>query len=587
MSQFRDSTKSRVSLPTTVHALRETMSRDTLLETVSLLLDNINDGVVLINPNGHVIYQNANAEKLLGHGPVITSPDHWAEIFGVYHLDGRTLYQPDEFPLAKALKGIETPAYEMLIRPDSGQPGRLIRGRAKPLTEANGQLVGAMACFHDATEHDELLRRTRYRSLHDRVTGVQNGLSIRDTIDAMIHEVRETNLGGFGVLLINLDRFGVVNNVVGRDAADSVLRRVGRLLQHRESVAAVGRLCADEFVVVVSADGLESAQREASALVDALRKLDLTTWRYNTHLTASVGATWIGPGVNCSTEEALAALTTAVDDAKADGRNRSIPVDLADAQESPAKACRVADVLNILNTDQLCLFAEPILQPSGDFLGYEVLTRVCGGDGAPSLPPQFLPTAERFGLIGQLDIRNLARLTQWMRSRRSSGSEIKRMHINLSGYTLANEACLQDWLNVMLANVSYAHHITVEVTETFAMKNPVEASAALHQIRQLGCQVALDDFGSGYCSFSRLKQLPLDYLKVDGSLVRNFLEDNQDRAILQSIIQLGRALKLPLIAEHAHNKILVKALFDLGIDYVQGHGVSQGQLLTACAPVTP
>ena len=192
MSQFIDPMKTRVAMPTTMQALRETMSRDMLLETVSLLLDNINDGVVLINPTGHVIYQNANAEKLLGHGPVITSPDHWAEIFGVYHLDGRTLYQPDEFPLAKALKGIETPAYEMLIRPDSGHPGRLIRGRAKPLTEANGQLVGAMACFHDATEHDELLRRVRYRSEHDRITGVQNGVSIRGTIDAMSLEVHET-----------------------------------------------------------------------------------------------------------------------------------------------------------------------------------------------------------------------------------------------------------------------------------------------------------------------------------------------------------------------------------------------------------
>ena len=176
---------------------------------------------------------------------------------------------------------------------------------------------------------------------------------------------------------------------------------------------------------------------------------------------------------------------------------------------------------------------------------------------------------------------------QWMGTQRLDGLDMKRMHINLSGYTLANEACLQDWLAVLLTNLDDARYITVEITETFAMKNPVEASAALHQIRQLGCQVALDDFGSGYCSFSRLKQLPLDYLKVDGSLVRNFLDDDQDRAILQSIIQLGRALKLPLIAEHAHNKILVKALFDLGIDYVQGHGVSQGQQLTACAPVTP
>ena len=587
MSQFVDPMKTRVAMPTTMQALRETMSRDMLLETVSLLLDNINDGVVLINPTGHVIYQNANAEKLLGHGPVITSPDHWAEIFGVYHLDGRTLYQPDEFPLAKALKGIETPAYEMLIRPDSGQPGRLIRGRAKPLTEANGQLVGAMACFHDATEHDELLRRVRYRSEHDRITGVQNGVSIRGTIDAMSLEVHETGTGGFGVLLVNLDRFGIVNNVVGRDAADGVLRRIGRLLQHREHVLATGRLCADEFVLVLAAENLDATQREADSIVQTLRRLDLTAARFTTHLTASVGATWVGPGVMHSTEEVLAALTTAVEDAKRGGRNRSVPATLPHAPQSPDETCRISDVLGILNEDRLCLFAEPILQPSGEYLGYEVLTRVCNGDEKPRLPRQFLPTAERFGLIGQLDVRNLARLMQWMGTQRLDGLDMKRMHINLSGYTLANEACLQDWLAVLLTNLDDARYITVEITETFAMKNPVEASAALHQIRQLGCQVALDDFGSGYCSFSRLKQLPLDYLKVDGSLVRNFLEDNQDRAILQSIIQLGRALKLPLIAEHAHNKILVKALFDLGIDYVQGHGVSQGQLLTACAPVTP
>ncbi len=119
----------------------------------------------------------------------------------------------------------------------------------------------------------------------------------------------------------------------------------------------------------------------------------------------------------------------------------------------------------------------------------------------------------------------------------------------------------------------------MEVTETFAMRNPAESAMLLQQIRELGCRVALDDFGAGYSSLAQLKVLPLDYLKIDGSLVRNLLDDPQDRAILETVIQLGKALNLPLIAEHAATQAHVDALFAMGVEYVQGYGADRGALL--------
>jgi|GEM_PF-2458178 len=575
-------TQQLVALPTSIEALRERLPSETLLETISLLLDSIQDAVVLVGVDGRVIYQNANAEKLLGSGPYITSPEHWPELFGIYHLDGRTLYKPEEIPLNKAIHGIETPGFEMLIRPRTGAASRLIRGMAKPLSSGTGEPIGAMCSFHDATEHDRLRRQIRYRELHDGTSGVQNGMGIRQTIDAMLRDLRDGDVDGFGLLLVNLDRFGLVNHVIGRDAADVVLRRIGRMLQNRDRVIAVGRLCADEFVVVVATGNLSETQQQANEIIFALRTMDLTPSRYNTTITASVGTTWIGTDLEFSTEDILALLTTAVEDAKSDGRNRSIPVELEELTQPSSEHCRVGDVISIINEDRLCLFAEPIVQADRNLLGVEVLTRVCSESKPPTLPKQFLPTAERFGLIGQLDVLNLIKLVTWMGRQQSESALLGRVHINLSGYTLANESCFGDWMTVMLANIAHAPKITVEVTETFAMKKPVEASAALQQIRQLGCKIALDDFGAGYSSFSRLKQLPLDYLKIDGSLVRNFLEDKQDRAILKAIVQLGDALELPLIAEHAHNQELVQAMFSLGIDYVQGYGIGRGRPLTRC-----
>ena len=131
-------------------------------------------------------------------------------------------------------------------------------------------------------------------------------------------------------------------------------------------------------------------------------------------------------------------------------------------------------------------------------------------------------------------------------------------------------------MSLLIEHVRLAQQITVEVTETFAMRNPAESAMLLQQIRELGCRVALDDFGAGYSSLSQLKLLPLDYLKIDGSLVRNVLDDPQDRAILDTVIRLGKALDLPLIAEHAATAAHVDALFAMGVDFVQGYGADRG-----------
>lgn len=568
-----------VALPTTVEALRDNMTPERLRQAVNLALDNIRDGVVMVDTTGKVLLWNTVAEQLLGRGPIITSPDHWAELYGVYHLDGVTLYAPEDLPLARAMAGEEVVNYELLLRPDNGADSRLLRGRATPLYDEAQQQIGAMTSFHDATEYDELLRRVRYRSLHDHKTGAQNGASICETIDAMLAELDDKHPGGFGVLLLNLDRFGLINSVMGRSGADGVLRRVARLLMQRDHSIAVGRLCADEFLLVTAAADLAQVQREANQIIFALRSLELTPAHVGYQLTASVGASWLGAGAVNNADELLAHLTHAVEDAKADGRNRSVPIDLADSCPAHLHGGRVSDILRALDQDRICLFAEPIVRPDGEIAALEILTRLRDEHGQLSLPRHFMQTAERFGLIAQIDIRNLSSLLRWMRQRVDGGQPLPRMHINLSSQTLIAPEHFRDWMTLLIEHVRLAQQITVEVTETFAMRNPAESAMLLQQIRELGCRVALDDFGAGYSSLAQLKVLPLDYLKIDGSLVRNLLDDPQDRAILETVIQLGKALNLPLIAEHAATQAHVDALFAMGVEYVQGYGADRGALL--------
>ena len=564
-----------VALPTTVEALRDNMPPERLRQAVNLALDNIRDGVVMVDTSGKVLLWNTVAERLLGRGPVITSPEHWAELYGVYHLDGVTLYAPDELPLARAMAGEEVVNYELLLRPGNGSESRLLRGRATPLYDGEQQ-VGAITAFHDATEYDELLRRVRYRSLHDHKTGAQNGASICETIDAMLGELEGQDGSGFGVLLLNLDRFGLTNSIMGRAGADGVLRRVARLLMQRDQTIAVGRLCADEFVLITAAADLGQVQREANQIIFALRSLDLTPAHVGYQLTASVGASWLGAGAVSSADELLAHLTHAVEDAKADGRNRSVPIELGAASPPHLHGGRVNDIIRALDEDRICLFAEPIVREGGGIAALEILTRLRDDQGDLSLPRHFLQTAERFGLIAQIDIRNLSSLLRWMRQRVDNRQTLPRMHINLSSQTLIASEHFRDWMSLLIEHVRLAQQITVEVTETFAMRNPAESAMLLQQIRELGCRVALDDFGAGYSSLSQLKLLPLDYLKIDGSLVRNVLDDPQDRAILDTVIRLGKALDLPLIAEHAATAAHVDALFAMGVDFVQGYGADRG-----------
>lgn len=565
-----------VALPTTVEALRDSIPPDSLRKVINLALDNIRDGVVMVDPSGKVLLWNTVAEQLLGRGPAITSPEHWADLYGFYHLDGTTLYAPDELPLAKAMAGEKIDAYEIFLRPEHGSETKLLRGQATPLYDADGHQIGAMTSFHDATEYDELRRRVRYRSVHDDKTGARNGISICETIDAMIGELLDGGQDSFGVLLINLDRFGLINSVMGRPGADGILRRVARLVMQRDNSIAVGRLCADEFLLITAAAGIAQVQQEANQILFALRALEITPAHVGLRLTASIGTTWLTAGTVSSADELLSHLGVAVEDAKSEGRNRSMPVDLGELSSPHLPSSRVNDIVQALDQDRVRLFAEPIVRSDGSVAALEILTRIRDDRGQLSLPRQFIQTAERFGLIAQLDIRNLSTLLRWMRERGDAGQSVPRMHVNLSAQTLITGEHFRDWLSLLIANVNQAPQITVEVTETFAMQNPSESAMLLQQIRELGCRIALDDFGAGYSSLSKLKLLPLDYLKLDGSLVRNLLDDPQDEAILKTVIQLGKALNLPLIAEHASTKAHVDALFSLGVDLVQGYGADRG-----------
>jgi len=378
---------------------------------------------------------------------------------------------------------------------------------------------------------------------------------------------------------LDLDQFKVVNDTCGHLAGDELLRQLGDLLKRNiRRHDFVARLGGDEFGILMHDCSLSEAFVACEKLRDMVRDFHFAWEDRSFTIGVSIGISAI-TGTSSSAVDLLKEADAACYAAKDKGRNR-VHVYRPDDEELAMRQGEMQWVERIqqgLAQNRFCLYGQPIVAIGHEEEGlhFETLVRYQDENGRIIPPGAFLPAAERYNLASELDRWVVSHLFAWMAQKEGFLQQLSVCSVNLSGVSMSDET--------MLAFISEQfdiwgippQKICFEVTETAAIANLSYATNFIHQLRDKGCSFSLDDFGSGLSSFAYLKNLPVDYLKIDGLFVKDILDDKVDLAMVKSINEVGHVMDKKTIAEFVENEQIFNLLNVLGVDYAQGYGIGK------------
>lgn len=473
---------------------------------------------------------------------------------------------------------------------DSDDRARLLENRnenvlAYPILDDHGTAIGMLAVvarkdLHTFSNGDrnllEVMAKKASRIIHthhDSLTGLMNRNGFESSLVTSLASAQKNNVQHC-LLHIDIDQLHVVNDLMGHQEGDTLIRRTAKLIRGmlRDSDF-FARLGGDEFAILLSHCSAREGHNVAEKVRTAIAGLKVISARRQLDITASIGVV----AINRDTEGivgAMAAAEIACKAAKDNGRDR-----IEIFEEDNTTLIRrseeiewIGRIQQALREDQFGLFCQPV-QPleTDEAPHYEILVRMYDESGDILSPASFLPAAERYQLMPLLDrwvIHNtLKSLDSCWADMQSSGAVFC---INLSGQSLTNTGFTTFVTDEIRQTSVSADRICFEITETAAISNIDEANSFIADMRALGCRFALDDFGAGLSSFGYLKMLDVDYLKIDGSFVREVTTDKISRSMVEAICQIGRTMGLDMIAEYVGDEETVELLREIGVDFVQG-----------------
>jgi diguanylate cyclase (GGDEF)-like protein/PAS domain S-box-containing protein len=553
-------------------------------ESAQITLQSIGDGVITTDAKGVIDYVNPVAEALTGWRLEDSQGRAIEEIFRAFHEE---TCEPLENPLAVAIRrtrSIKSVRPMLLIRRDGNEI--YVESTASPIRDGSGAVSGGVLVFHDVSEARELNRRLSYHASHDVLTGLVNRREFESRMERALKsaKARETS---YALCVLDLDQFKIVNDTCGHSAGDALLGQVGALLKSkvrwRDTLA---RLGGDEFGILLESCSLDEAMRTAEALREAVRNFKFTWEERTFRLGASIGVVPISAD-NADVAAVLSAADSACQAAKEAGRNRvhSFEENDIDLMRRRREMQWAARINNALEEGRFELFRQTImpLQKTESGAHYELLLRMRDEAGKIVGPDNFMTAAERYGIIPSIDRWVIENAFRWLVSEADEREKLTMCSINLSGQSLGDDKFLPYVIDQFHRSGLDATKICFEITETAAIASFSQANRFIQALKELGCKFALDDFGTGLSSFGYLKHFPVDYLKIDGSFVKEILHDPIDREMVRSINEIGHLTGKQTIAEFAENAEIINMLQSLGVDYAQGFGVSQPQRVLKAA----
>ncbi|WP_455204627.1 EAL domain-containing protein [Kaarinaea lacus] len=542
-------------------------------EQAQVTLHSIGDGVITTNAEGEIIYINPVAQQLTGWSLADAKGQDVLAVFSIVNDEGEAL--PFN-PIEKAIddNSIVNSNEAMLLFREGGKH-YAVEYTVAPIRDVDNTVTGAVLVFRDITAMRKMARQMVHQATHDSLTKLINRNEFERRLERAIHLCR-TNNQRHVLCYLDLDLFKVVNDTCGHIAGDELLKQVSQLL-HRNvrKTDTLARLGGDEFGLLF----LHCPLNKALDVVNDLRKAvnDYRfVWQDNSYeVGVSVGVVEI-TAESGGIAQVLSAADTACFVAKDLGRNRYHVYQIDDVEMAIRRSEMqwLPRIQRALQNGDFELFYQSIFPTSATAAHVhhnEILVRMIDEDGHFIPPKAFIPAAERYDLMPAID--------RWVVNAAFANIEKIKSHqnciwtINLSGQTLTDEEFYK-FINEQV----YRYNINptvicFEITETAAIANLSSATAMITQLRQEGFRFALDDFGSGLSSFNYLKNLPVEYLKIDGSFIKDMIKDPINTAMVASINQIGHMMGLKTIAEFVENEFVYEKLKRLNVDFAQGYSI--------------
>ncbi|WP_025562257.1 EAL domain-containing protein [Psychromonas sp. SP041] len=424
----------------------------------------------------------------------------------------------------------------------------------------------------------KLLTQTlSHQASHDPLTELYNRRAFERNLNEVMkyNNVHLTvNAQNWFLCFIDLDYFKTINDTCGHAVGDQVLVNVARILKQKvRSYDTVARLGGDEFAILINRCPVDKALDIAEQIKRSINQLTYHCQGEDFQLSASIG---IAPKKDeSSATELLNSADIACGISKKSGRNcvHLFEMNQQIVEDDKQQLLSVHHLNNALNNDLFVLYKQDIIPLQKQKVGqsFEILLRMLGSEGQLISPACFLPVAERYLLTSKIDRWVINAVCEHFISHHEQLTSIKTIAINLSGHSLTDTELETFIISKLTESLIPADKICFEITETAAIKNITRARLFMENIKALGCQFALDDFGSGHSSYAYIKQLPTDKIKIDGAIIANMLTNPIDFTAVKSICEIGKAAKQEIIAEFVENNNLVEALTALGVDYAQGY----------------
>jgi len=541
-------------------------------ERAQVTLASIGDGVIRTDARGMIDFMNPAAERLTGWPIHEAYGKHLRDIFRIVDPESHTaLLDPVTRCLSEG-RYIEFPG-ERMLEPRAGHP-IAVRDSASPIFNRQGRTVGAVLAFKDVTELRTMERERSFLSTHDPLTGLLNRRSFEEEVERAVVSSR-VQRRVHSLVLAEVDQFQLLLDTCGHFAGDEALKHVAELLQSRmPSGATLARLGTAEFAALLVDVAPGRALEFARGLGDTLARAPYRWQDRPFDLTAAIGVAAITDKVNDGMA-ALAAADAARFAARQAGGNRVHeykPGDDAIAKRL-GELQWVQELRRALDSGRFRLFGQRIV-PLQDRVApepmAEIFLRMLSDRGEAVPTTAFIAAAERYHLISNLDRWVVRESLQMLSEANGSALPATTYTINLSGQSLGEDTFLEHVITAVEANRIDPQRVCFEITETAAIANLSSALRFISGLRGLGCRFVLDDFGSGFSSFAYLKNLPVDFLKIDASFTHQLPKDRIQRALVESILQIANVLGMKTIAEGVEDEETLGVLRDLGVDYGQG-----------------
>lgn len=475
------------------------------------------------------------------------------------------------------------PFRDFEFRWSAGGETRVIRYSGIPVFNRSRQFVGYRGVGCDVTTSVRQAETTAYHANHDALTGIYNRRSFENTLRDALEASRQSR-EAHALCFMDLDSFKIVNDTCGHQAGDELLRQLTQLfdsLVRKSDVLA--RLGGDEFGVLLYKCGVAEALKLANQIRHEVENFHFI-WDENRF---TVGLS-VGLVVVDDRWESIESLFSAADSAcyiaKNEGRNRVVVYREGEGNASNRKIAThwVEEINAALEDNRLRLAAQKIIalhdQPDG--LRFEMFLRLEMPDGDMVSPQSFLPSAERYGLISALDERAIALTLRWLMSNPALQHVVRQVSVNLSAGSCIDPAFCDRLIQTIKDSEVDPCKLCFEITETTAIANLSKVSEFMENLAALGCRFCIDDFGSGLSSFAFLRKLPVDFLKIDGLLVKNILDDPTDLTMVRAISDISKSMGKRTVAEFIETPKLLDAVRDIGIDFGQGFHLGEPELIS-------